>query len=131
MEETEADILRDLHEKQIFVGMASGIKMVGCVRMEMLPSGIAYLSRLAVLTQWQQYGLGKLLVNTVEQEAIRLGAGAVALHTAKKITRLVRFYQRLGYTVRATGNARGYARVLFAKELQNTPADFSAWAEGV
>ena len=59
----------------------------------------------------------KLLLAAVDEYAAKQGAKVIALHTASKMTPLVRMYYGMGYYIKSTGEDRGYIRALFLKEL--------------
>jgi hypothetical protein len=54
--ETEADVARDLAEKDVYIGFFNGLLAIGAVRVESLPGGVAYISRFAVSPNWQSSG---------------------------------------------------------------------------
>lgn len=115
--ETEDSIQQAMREKNVWIGFYNKTKAIGTIRCEVLPGGIAYISRFAVLPNWQQVGMGKELLKTAEQYAKEQGAQAVTLHTATKMIAQVRFYTNHSYFVHSTTHDRGYIRGLFIKEL--------------
>lgn len=65
---------------------------VGCVRL--LPSG--QISRLSVLETWRHQGIGKTLLDAVEDEARQRSMAEIYLHAQTQATH---FYEAAGFTV--------------------------------
>jgi predicted GNAT family acetyltransferase len=59
---------------------------VGSIRYEVLADGIAYISRFDVKLDIQKSGVGRALVDAVEEEARKEGESVITLHTAAKMT---------------------------------------------
>lgn len=116
LRETEADIERDLAEKTVLVAVRDG-EIVGSVRYQMVSEDMAYLTRFAVDPNVHNSGIGKLLLAAVDEYAGKQGAKVIALHTASKMTPLVRMYYGMGYYIKSVSEDRGYVRALFLKEL--------------
>jgi predicted N-acetyltransferase YhbS len=116
LKETEADIEKDLAEKTVLVAVRDR-EIVGSVRYQMISEDMAYLTRFAVDPNVHNSGIGKLLLSAVDQYAGKQGAKVIALHTASKMTPLVRMYYGMGYYIKSVSEDRGYVRALFLKEL--------------
>lgn len=124
--ETDDDIVRDMHDKRVLIGFVNMTKAVGSVRYD-VREGIAYISRFAILPNWQQSGMGRALLGQVESECRQQGVKAIALHTGTKLMAQARFYYANGFYVYSTSQDRGYIRGLFVKELRpDQPIDLSA-----
>lgn len=122
LKETPQTILEELRKKTIFIAFLNG-QPVGTIRLEVLPPGkVGYISRFGVRPDVQNCGVGKALIRAVEQEARELGLSALALHTASKMTSLVRFYYGMGFYIHSTSTDRGYIRALMCKELEQCHA---------
>ena len=121
LRETEADIAKEIETKTVLVAERDG-EIVGSVRYEMITNDVAYLTRFSVDPNVHNSGIGKLLLAAVNEYAARQGAKAVALHTASKMTPLVRMYYGMGYYIKSTSEDRGYIRALFLKELTEDDA---------
>lgn len=118
LKETPSTILEELQKKIILIALLDG-QPAGTIRMEVLPPGkIGYISRFGVLPHVQNCGVGKALIRAVEQKARELGISVLALHTASKMTSLVRFYYGMGFYIHSTSTERGYIRALMCKELE-------------
>lgn len=117
LRETEADIEEDIRKKTVLVGLRDG-EIVGSVRFEMITPLIAYLTRFAVDPDVHNSGIGKVLLAAVDKYASEQGAQIIALHTASRMTPLVRMYYGMGYYIKSTSEAKGYVRALFLKELK-------------
>ncbi len=123
--ETTDDILRNMHDKRVLIGFVNLTKAIGSVRYD-ITDGIAYISRFAILPNWQQSGMGRALLNQVETECRQQGVKAIALHTGTKLMAQARFYYANGFYVHSTSQDHGYIRGLFIKELRtDQPLDLS------
>ena len=120
--ETEESILAAIRSKKVWIGFYNKTKAIGTIRCEILPGKVAYISRFAVLPNWQQVGMGKELLAVAEQYARQEKAEAICLHTATKMIAQVRFYTNHSYFVHSTSQDRGYIRGLFVKELTGNAA---------
>lgn len=116
LSETYEKIEADLKAKSVLVAILDS-KTVGTIRFEMLPGKIAYISRFAVRLDVHNCGVGKELVKAAVDHATAQGAQIVTLHTASKMTALVRLYYGLGFYIHSTAADRGYIRALFCREL--------------
>ncbi len=124
--ETTEDIKKDIAEKNVLVARASNTLTVGTVRYEMIDN-VCYISRFGVLPNWQAGGTGEKLFLEVERNAKALGASAIMLHSAAKLSKQVRYYYGQGFFIHSTEHSRGYVRALFIKELGDEyviPEDF-------
>jgi len=116
LSETYEKIEADLVNKTVLVAMLDSLP-VGTIRFEMLPGKIAYISRFAVRLDVHNCGVGKELVKAAVDRATAQGAQIATLHTASKMTALVRLYYGLGFYIHSTATDRGYIRALFCREL--------------
>jgi len=114
--ETYEKIEADLEKKTVLVAILES-RIVGTIRFEMLPGKIAYISRFAVRLDIHNCGVGKELVKAAIEDATIQGAQIITLHTASKMTALVRLYYGLGFFIHSTATDRGYIRALFCREL--------------
>lgn len=67
---------------------------------------LASFGQFAVEPNLQGAGLGRKLIQTVENEAKRLGAQEICLDTAQPADHLISYYQKLGYEIRAEADWR-------------------------
>ena len=67
---------------------------------------LASFGQFAVEPTLQKAGLGRRLIETVEEEAMRLGAEEICLDTAQPAAHLIAYYERLGYEIRAEADWR-------------------------
>lgn len=111
-------IKADMNKKTILLATLDGIP-VGSVRYEILPGGIAYISRFGVKLDIQNCGVGRALIHEVESQLKEKGVSMITLHSASKVTSLVQFYYKLGFYIHSTSTDRGYIRALFCKDLQD------------
>ena len=61
------------------------------------PNGYLTMNGLAVLPRFQRRGIGKMLMERVEQLAAQRGASAIGLASGLRRTGAHAFYERLGY----------------------------------
>ncbi len=115
LNETETDIENDIDTKFVFVAEYGGVS-VGSVRIEILPDNTAYLTRFGVKENCQNRGIGKAILNFVDELMVKKGVRSICLHTSSKAAPMMRFYYGRGFYVKAIDNSRGYARALMEKE---------------
>jgi len=118
LNETLETIEKDMKKKHILVAFMDG-KPVGSIRYEILPGNVSYISRFGVKPDAQNCGIGRALMLEVEKECRNAGVSSIVLHTASKMTNLVRFYYGLGYYIHSTSTEKGYIRALMCKDLEN------------
>ncbi|NMM62502.1 GNAT family N-acetyltransferase [Clostridium sp. P21] len=118
LNETYEDLEKEIKTKVMFVGILDGV-LVGSVRVEVKPDNTAYLSRFAVREDFQNMGIGKILMNAVDNEMRQVGVTNLYLHTASRMLSLVRFYYGRGFYIESTNKDRGYIRALLCKEYSN------------
>lgn len=117
LNETYEDLIVELNKKLIFVALMDNF-IVGSVRVEVKPDKTAYLSRLGVRGEFQSKGIGKLLMDAVDNSMEELGVTNLYLHTASRMLALVRFYYGRGFYIESTTKDPGYIRALLCKEYQ-------------
>lgn len=117
LEETYEDLKSEIENKLVFVALSKGV-VVGSVRVEVKPDKTAYLSRYGVKGDFQNNGIGKLLMNSVDNAMKELGVTNLYLHTASRMLSLVRFYYGRGFYIESTTKDRGYIRALLCKEFE-------------
>ncbi len=118
LDETYEDIEKDIESKIVLIAFSNGTP-VGSVRLEINKEGkTAYLSRFGVKLTSQNNGIGKSIMNIVDKIMIEEGVKKLSLHTASKITSLVRFYYGRGFYIDSTDKERGYIRALLVKDYE-------------
>lgn len=117
LEETYEDLKNEIENKLVFVALSEGV-IVGSVRVEVKPDKTAYLSRYGVKADFQNNGIGKILMNTVDNAMKELEVTNLYLHTASRMFSLVRFYYGRGFYIESTTKDRGYIRALLCKEYE-------------
>lgn len=115
LSETYEDIKRDIENKLVIVAIDDG-EYVGSVRVEILPDNTAYLTRFGVREQSRNTGVGKSIMALVDKIMQQKGVRRISLHTASKVTELIRFYYGRGFYIESTDNTRGYIRAKLVKE---------------
>jgi predicted N-acetyltransferase YhbS len=81
---------------------------------------LASFGQFAVEPGLQGSGIGRKLIETVEEEAKRLGAGEICLDTAQPAAHLISYYERFGYEIRAEADWRpdvNYKSWVMVKDL--------------
>ncbi len=117
LNETYDDIRKDIAEKNVFVVRIDD-EPLGAVRVEVKGDGTAYLSRFAVADHHRNNGIGKILMNVVDKVMVQKGVKLLRLHTASKVTALIRFYYGRGFYIASVDNTRGYPRAELIKEYK-------------
>lgn len=124
LNETVEDIIKDIETKEVFTALYNG-QVVGSVRIEVKEDKTAYLSRFGVHLDFQNKGVGKILMNAVDNGMEALSVTSLSLHTASKMLSLVRFYYGRGFYIESTTNDKGYIRALLCKEYKAVNIDLS------
>ena len=118
LDETFEDIKKDVQTKTVLIAFSDGAP-VGSVRLEIdAQNKTAYLSRFGVKLTSQNNGIGKSIMNIVDKIMIDQGVKKLSLHTASKITSLVRFYYGRGFYIDSTDKTKGYIRALLVKDYE-------------
>ena len=118
LDETYEDIERDIKNKIVLIAFSNG-DPVGSVRLEIdKENKTAYLSRFGVKITSQNNGIGKSIMNIVDRIMKEEGVKRISLHTASKITSLVRFYYGRGFYIDSTDKSKGYIRALLVKDYE-------------
>lgn len=115
IKESVAQIRHAIETQEVFVAHWNGI-IVGSVRIDVKEDNTAYLSRFAVGSAYQNYGVGKALMNAVDEAMTERGVTTLYLHTASKVKSLVGFYYGRGFYIDSTSKDRGYIRALLRKD---------------
>ena len=113
--ETSENVANDIETKEVYVAFIDDVP-VGSVRVEMLGNNRARLSRFGVRLDYQNNGIGKILMNVVDNIMRAKGVKVLELYTASKFQALVRFYYGRGFYIEEVKNDRGYARAKLIKE---------------
>ena len=117
LEETYEDVKKAIETTEVFVALYNE-EVIGSVRIEIKPDNTAYLSRFGVSALHQNNGIGKILMNAVDNSMRELGITCLYLHTASRMFSLIRFYYGRGFYIESTTNDRGYIRALLCKEYE-------------
>lgn len=116
LRETESDIKRDIDTKIVLLAVRDNTP-VGSVRVAIdKATNSAYLSRFAVKVTSQNNGIGKSIMNLVDEIMMKYGVKSISLHTDAKLTPLIRFYYGRGFYIDSTDKSRGYVRAHMIKE---------------
>ena len=125
LEETYEDVKRDIETKEVFVALIDG-KIIGSVRIEIKGDNTGYLGRFGVSALYQNNGVGKILMNAVDNSMKELGITKLYLHTASRMFSLVKFYYGRGFYIESTTKDRGYIRALLCKEYETEKVEVSS-----
>ncbi len=112
--ETMEQVTGEIAEKPVYVAEING-DIVGTVRLE-IHGDAAYLSRFAVAGNTRNIGIGKSLMNVVDNHLSSMSVKKVTLHTSSRHFALVRFYYGRGFFTEAIETDRGYLRARMVKE---------------
>ena len=124
LEETYEDVKTAIETTEVFVALYNK-EVIGSVRIEIKSDNTAYLSRFGVSALHQNNGIGKILMNAVDNLMRELGITCLYLHTASRMFSLIRFYYGRGFFIESTTNDRGYIRALLCKEYESQLSESS------
>lgn len=116
LHETEMDIKHDIDTKIVLIAVRDNVP-VGSVRVAVdRENNTAYLSRFAVKINSQNNGIGKSIMNLVDEIMMKENIKSISLHTDSKIASLVRFYYGRGFYIDSVDRTRGYIRAHLTKD---------------
>jgi len=118
LEETYDDVIKAIETTNVFVAL-SNKNIIGSVRIEIKPDNTAYLSRFGVAEVFQNNGVGKILMNAVDNLMESSGITYLYLHTSSRMFSLIRFYYGRCFYIESTNNDKGYIRALLCKEYES------------
>ncbi|MCL2059535.1 MAG: GNAT family N-acetyltransferase [Oscillospiraceae bacterium] len=110
-------IERDIENIDVFIALIDGVP-VGTVRVATREGAPAMLTKLGVVSGYNNIGIGKSLMNLVDKVVAERGAKSLELYTASKNTSIMRFYYGRGFYVDSTSKERGYIRALMRKDYE-------------
>ncbi|MCB2293539.1 GNAT family N-acetyltransferase [Clostridium algoriphilum] len=116
-EETYDDVLMAVENTNVFVALFNN-EIIGSVRIEIKTDNTAYLTRFGVSEDHQNNGIGKILMNAVDNLMEELNVHYLYLHTSSRMFSLIRFYYGRHFYIKSTNNDRGYIRALLCKEYE-------------
>ena len=108
-------IERDIENIDVYIAFLDGAP-VGTVRVAIRDGEPAMLTKLGVVSDYNNIGIGKSLMNLVDKTVAGRGASSLILYTASKNTGIMRFYYGRGFYVDSTSKERGYIRALMRKD---------------
>lgn len=94
-------------------------KPVGCGALLVEPDGVAHLRRMWLAPEVRGIGLGRRLLDALEDEAAKLNLRTIRLETNKALTEAQGMYRRAGYREVAPFNDERYADHWFEKRLHD------------
>lgn len=86
----------DAKSTAIHMAAFDGKSLVSCVRLDMFDGKRYLVRRMATSPNYQGMGIGKMVMNAAEDEALKRGITKMILFSRKNA---VGFYQKLGYTL--------------------------------
>ena len=108
-------IEKDIETIDVFIAFLDGVP-VGTVRVAVRDGEPAMLTKLGVVADYNNIGIGKSLMNLVDKTVAERGAASLILYTASKNASIMRFYYNRGFYVESTSKERGYIRALMRKD---------------
>lgn len=116
LHETKEDVKNDIDNKIVLIAVRDNIP-VGSVRVAIdNDTKTAYLSRFAVKLTSQNNGIGKSIMNLVDEIMLKYGIKSIGLHTDSKLTPLIRFYYGRGFYIESVDSSKGYLRAFLKKD---------------
>ncbi|MDO4618363.1 MAG: GNAT family N-acetyltransferase [Clostridia bacterium] len=114
--ETFADIKKDIDTKVVLIAERDKVP-VGSVRVQIDENTkTAYLSRFAVKISAQNNGIGKSLMNLVDEIMKKEDVKSISLHTDSTLAPLIRFYYGRGFYIDSVDHSKGYPRAHLVKK---------------
>lgn len=113
--ETTENVAQDIATSEVYVAFIDDVP-VGSVRVKILDNNHAQLHRFGVRQEYQNNGIGKILMNVVDNSMRQKKISMLELYTAAKFRPLVRFYYGRGFYIEEVSNERGYLRAKLVKE---------------
>jgi DNA-binding MarR family transcriptional regulator/GNAT superfamily N-acetyltransferase len=101
----------------LFLVMRLNGEPVGCGALKRLPSNAAYLKRMWIAHKTRGLGLGRRLLQELENRARLMGYRTALLETNKSLVEAQRLYRSVGYREVAPFNDEPYAHHWFKKSL--------------
>lgn len=83
-----------MDDEDLIITANEGDTLAGCIMMRAIDEDTIKFRQMAVYPQWQLKGIGRLLLQAAEQEAVSRGYKQVILH-ARKVA--VPFYEKTNY----------------------------------
>jgi GNAT superfamily N-acetyltransferase len=103
------ETFKETFEKIDFFAYFDNKKILGVAGLQMDEIGRGWVRLVYVLPEHQRKGVGKKLVEKVEQEAQNRGLQEILLYTFEKAVWAVNFYKKIGYEIIGRGqNPWGY-----------------------
>ena len=115
LEETTEDIRNDINTKLVFIALSDGCP-AGSVRVELKDNGTAYLTRFGVKKDKRYNGIGRKIIDYVDEIMKEKNVKHIYLYTGADMTFLMRFYADKGFHVESIDFSRGYARAKLVKD---------------
>jgi len=109
------DYAEVVNQFQVHVAVA-GSKVVGAIVLKVTDEGF-YLDNVAVRPSVKGKGVGRLLLELADVEALRQGYKSIYLATHELMTENRALYTRIGYVEYDRRVVNGYPRVFFRKVL--------------
>ena len=100
-----------------FVVLRLDDQLVGCGGFKAMPPDAAYLKRMWIAPEARGYGLGKRLLEALENQARALGYRVIRLETHKALAEAQQLYRRHGYDEVDQFGEATYAHHWFEKHL--------------
>ncbi|WP_078393499.1 GNAT family N-acetyltransferase [Shouchella patagoniensis] len=107
LHETVSDVEKAFSEYMILKAVASNGEIAGSVRAKKENDQIS-IAKLMVHPDWQNYGIGRKLMEAIEQE---VPGKRYSLFTGSKSVKNLALYQKLGYRIYKEGQLPGEATV--------------------
>ena len=92
-------------------------QVVGCAAVKLTTKGVGYIKRMWVDSSRRGMGLGRHMLQALEDAAADLGCNVVQLETHRSLTGAIKLYESSGYRAVAPFNDEYYAHHWFAKNI--------------
>jgi ribosomal protein S18 acetylase RimI-like enzyme len=113
--QTLESIQQDFHTYD-FYKLVIDDQIVGAMKIRLLANNMLWIGRLIVHPDFQNRGLGKALMQYIEQKFDFVSG--FELFTAQQSARNIRFYKNLGYSITDTFTEPGHADIELVKMIK-------------
>lgn len=100
------------------VGRSDDGTVIGCGGVQELDDDTAEVKRMWIHADWRGAGLGRRLLDALEQRCVDLGYTRVVLDTNATLTEAIAMYESAGYSPTERYNDNPYAQRWFGKSLK-------------
>ena len=114
------DDYREVIRSSLVFVVSDGLAIAGVLVLKSADKGLL-LENIAVRPDMQGKGVGRMLLEKAEHEALARGLESLSLYTHQKMTENISLYRRIGYRETTRVREHGFDRVYMRKQLAKLP----------